>query len=196
MGKIYEGSILKRYIGLIHHPVLNKRGETITTSVTNLDLHDISRTARTYGFDKYFLVTPLEEQHQLLRRILGHWEQDGASVYNPDRKDALSVARLAYSIEESINFIEQESGKKPKIVVTGAGFGEWSGSDQEIMERISLDNDPIYLLFGTGWGLTPEVVESAHFKAMPLKGKAKDGYNHLSVRSAVAIYCDRFSKYF
>ena len=40
-------------LALIHHPVLNKEGKIITSSVTNLDLHDIARSARTYGISRY-----------------------------------------------------------------------------------------------------------------------------------------------
>jgi len=36
----------KVYIALLHYPMYNKRMDIITTSVTNLDLHDIARVAR------------------------------------------------------------------------------------------------------------------------------------------------------
>ncbi|MBT8354926.1 MAG: RNA methyltransferase, partial [Desulfofustis sp.] len=52
-------------IALLHHPVLNKQGETIGSAVTNLDLHDISRAARTYGVKNYFVATPFEDQLEL-----------------------------------------------------------------------------------------------------------------------------------
>jgi hypothetical protein len=57
-----------------------------------------------------------------------------------------------------------------------------------------LDNKPILLLFGTGWGLSDSLTNEADFKLEPIFGKALDGYNHLSVRSAVAIYCDRLRR--
>ena len=44
------------------------------------------------------------------------------------------------------------------------------------------------MLFGTGWGLTQEVKDSSDYVLAPIEGK---GYNHLSVRSAVAIILDR-----
>jgi hypothetical protein len=46
------------YLALLHYPMYNKRGEIITTSITNLDLHDISRAARTYGAEGFFVVHP------------------------------------------------------------------------------------------------------------------------------------------
>lgn len=36
-------------IALVHYPVLGKKGEIIGSAITNLDLHDIARTAKTYG---------------------------------------------------------------------------------------------------------------------------------------------------
>lgn len=182
------------YVGLVHHPVNNKRGDVVTTSVTNLDIHDISRSCRTFGVKKYFLITPLQAQHQLVGRILGHWEEDKSALYNPDRQDALSVAMLSNSVEDSIKWIEEKEGQKPLIAVTGANFKENSGSGQMLRERMDLDKRPCLLLFGTGWGLNARILDMADFALEPLFGAAEDGYNHLSVRSAVAIYLDRIQK--
>lgn len=63
-------------VALVHHPVLDRRGDVVTSALTNLDVHDIARTARTYGVGRFYVVTPLAEQLQLLDRILGHW-RDG-----------------------------------------------------------------------------------------------------------------------
>lgn len=182
------------YLGLVHSPVNNKRGEVVTTSVTNLDIHDISRSCRTFGVQKYFLVTPLKAQHQLVGRILGHWEEDKSALYNPDRQDALSVAMLINSVEDAVKWIEEKEGQKPIIAVTGASFKEYHGDGKILRERMDLDKRPCLLLFGTGWGLNASILEMADFALEPLFGAAKDGYNHLSVRSAVAIYLDRIQK--
>lgn len=42
------------YLGLVHYPIYNKNMQVIATAVTNFDIHDISRTARTYEVKKYF----------------------------------------------------------------------------------------------------------------------------------------------
>ena len=34
-------------IALVHHPVLDKGGAIVTTALTNLDVHDLARSART-----------------------------------------------------------------------------------------------------------------------------------------------------
>ena len=49
--------------------------------------------------------------------------------------------------------------------------------------------DPILLLFGTGFGLTDEVMDMSYKIIEPIRGNTK--YNHLSVRAAVSIILDR-----
>ncbi|WP_419168575.1 RNA methyltransferase [Halobacteriovorax sp.] len=181
------------YLGLVHHPIKNKRGDIVTTSVTNLDIHDIARSCRTFGMKNYFIVTPLEAQHKLVKRILGHWEEDDAGVYNPDRQDALAIAHLVNSVEEGISKIKEIEGVEPLICVTGANFESNNGVETDLINNARLDKRPIFLLFGTGWGLHAQVLERAHFALEPIFGGSADGYNHLSVRSAVAIYLDRLN---
>jgi hypothetical protein len=182
------------YIGLVHGPIKSKDGSEITTSVTNLDIHDISRTARTFGFKKYFLITPIKNQQMMVKKILGFWESDSGLIYNPDRKNALSEAQVIDSIDDVIKMITEIEGKKPCVVVTGANFEKDDGDEKKLIQKISVDGTPMLLLFGTGWGLTAPVVEQADFRLGPIWGIADDGYNHLSVRSAVAIYCDRLAR--
>lgn len=179
---------MNMYLGLIHHPIVDKRGDTVTTSVTNLDIHDIARSARTFGFDGYFIVTPVQKQHELVQTILNHWNTDHGNTYNPDRKDALSFIRLAESIKAAKEKIKELEGVEPQIVVTGAGFKEYNGDERKLAEHLNIDKRPMLLLFGTGWGLHATILDLAEFRLTPIHGSAHDGYNHLSVRSAVAIY--------
>lgn len=182
------------YIGLVHGPIRSKDGQEITTSVTNLDIHDIARTARTFGFKRYFLITPIKNQQQMVKKILGFWEADSGLIYNPDRKNALSEAEVIDTIADAVEKITQIEGRKPCVVVTGANFETYDGKEKDLMHKITLDGSPMFLLFGTGWGLTAPVVEQADFRLEPIFGIADDEYNHLSVRSAVAIYCDRLAR--
>jgi hypothetical protein len=182
---------MKLYLGLVHHPIKNKLGELVTTSVTNLDIHDISRSCRTFGVEQYFIITPLIAQKQLVDSILGHWEGDTANAYNPDRQDALSIARCVDSIDSAIAEITKIEGKVPLIAVTGANFESFDGDVLELTKKLENSNMPCFLLFGTGWGLHPIALLKADFKVSPIISKNADGYNHLSVRSAVAIYLDR-----
>ena len=182
---------MKLYLGLVHHPIKNKLGELVTTSVTNLDIHDISRSCRTFGVKKYFIITPFLAQAELVNEILGHWEQDKANAFNPDRQDALAIAQVASSIDDAVAEIEKIEGKRPLIAVTGANFDSFDGDVKELTKKMEVLNMPCFLLFGTGWGLHQLALDKAEFKLSPIISKNSDGYNHLSVRSAVAIYLDR-----
>jgi hypothetical protein len=182
------------YIGLVHGPIKSKDGSEITTSVTNLDIPDISRTARTFGFKTYFLITPIKNQQAMVKKILGFWETDSGLIYNPDRKEALHGAQVIDSIQDAIQKITELEQRKPCVVVTGANFEKYDGKEKELLAKLRLDSTPMFLLFGTGWGLTASVVDQADFRLGPIFGIADDGYNHLSVRSAVAIYCDRLAR--
>ena len=179
------------YLGLVHHPIKNKRDQIVTTSVTNLDIHDIARSCKTYGIKKYFIITPLEEQQKLVNRILGHWKEDKSLVYNPDRQNALSIACLKNTIKECMDEIEEIENRRPIQVVTGANFETYDGTENDLIKLRNIDKVPILLLFGTGWGLHATALDHADYRLVPLKSKIDSGYNHLSVRSAVAIYLDR-----
>jgi hypothetical protein len=180
------------YVGLVHYPIKNKLGDLVATSVTNLDIHDISRSCRTFGIKNYFLITPLKMQLELVNSILGHWEQDTANAYNPDRQDALSIARAVESFELAVEQITKIEGVRPFVIATGANFDSSDGDVSQLTKKIDLGNMPCFLLFGTGWGLHPDILKHVDFKLSPICSKNSDGYNHLSVRSAVAIYLDRF----
>ena len=182
------------FLGLIHHPIRNKVGEKVTTSVTNMDIHDISRSCRTFGVEKYYIVTPLKIQQELVGRILGHWGEHKSLAYNPDRKDALSIACLQDDIDSAIQDIENITGERPLLVVTGANFKESNGDSADLIKTHLVDKRPIFLIFGTGWGLHQDVLDRADYFLGPIFGNAEDGYNHLSVRSAVAIYLDRLTQ--
>ena len=83
------------YIALIHHPVYDKEHKVVTTSITNMDIHDIARSALTYGVKRYFVVNPVRTLQALAEKILDHWQNGHGSVYNKTRKDALSIVSLA-----------------------------------------------------------------------------------------------------
>lgn len=182
------------YLALVHGPVRNKEGNEVTTSVTNLDIHDISRSARTYGFKNYFIVTPIPKQRELVGSIIGHWHENKGLLYNPDRSSALSIAELSMTLDEAKQKILEREGKKPLTVVTGANFDHYDGNSSDLGRKLQIDKEPLLLVFGTGWGLTASMCESADYRLEPLFGFNNDGYNHLSVRSAVAIYCSQIAE--
>lgn len=186
-------SAVKVYLGLVHGPVRDKAGDEVTTSVTNLDIHDIARASRTFGWERYFIITPLKIQHDLVKSILGHWESDKGSLYNPDRTDALAYVDLVNTVNDARREIEKREGVAPLVVVTSAKLTA-DGDESVLVQRARVDARPILLLFGTGWGFTASFIDQADFRLEPIHSRALDGYNHLSVRSAVAIYCDRLAR--
>ena len=51
---------------------------------------------------------------------------------------------------------------------------------------------PHLIVFGTAWGLAPEIFDGVDATLEPITGNT--GYNHLSVRSAVAVILDRMGQ--
>ena len=176
------------YLGLVHYPVYDKNKEVVATAVTNFDIHDIARCARTYGVGGFYIITPLESQIQLVGRLISHWTEGYGATYNPTRKDSLSVVRISRTIDEADQDIRSVWEKKVNRVATGASPYPGSVTFQFLKERLEAPDTPYLMLFGTGWGLTQEVKDSSDHVLAPIEGK---GYNHLSVRSAVAIILDR-----
>lgn len=178
------------YAALVHYPVVDKHGHTVATSITNLDIHDISRSARTYGLAGYYLVTPVEAQHWLARRVIGHWEQGWGASYNPNRREALELARVVTDIGAVAADIEARHGRPPLWVATSARTYPNSVPFSELRRRLYEDpGHPCCLLFGTGHGLHPEVMAESDLILEPIAGPTP--YNHLSVRAAAAIIFDR-----
>ncbi len=183
------------YIALLHYPIVNRKGALVTTAVTNMDIHDISRSARTYGVQKYFIVTPIEDQHQLVDRILGHWKTEQSRTYHPDRVEAVSLVRLARDFEEVKAAIYAEHGQNPEVVLTDARPLPNSVSYADYRQELSepgRSSKPVLVVFGTGWGVSDTFYPEVHRILAPVYGpEGSQGYNHLSVRSAVAIILDR-----
>lgn len=176
-------------LALIHHPVINRRGEVIGSAVTNLDLHDLSRAGRTYGIDTYWVVTPYEDQHCIVQELLDHWLRGHGATANPDRAEALGLVRLAIDLDEVLAGMTEKWGLRPRIVATSARAEGPSALSFTELGRALDQGEPTLLLLGTASGLAPEVLARADGLLPPLRGRT--GYNHLSVRAAAAIMLDR-----
>ena len=183
----------KVYIALLHYPVYNKNGETVSSAVTNLDIHDIARLAKTYDLSGYFVVTPEIGQQELTAKICGHWLEGYGASYNYDRGSALKLVNISSNLDEVAKEIEGKDGRVPLIAATSASidasFKEKIISIREIAQRIEDEAISIIIVLGTGWGLAREILERADVILSPVLGKGN--YNHLSVRSAAAIIVDR-----
>ncbi len=179
----------KLYLGLVHYPVYNKFNDVVTTSITNLDVHDIARSCLTYGVNKYYIVTPNEGQKQILDTITEFWRSAIAKNYNSDRVEAISIVDYATTVQNLKESIKNQEGVYPVVVATTA---------REMNNQIAIADfkkrsfeQPILLLFGTGNGLADEIMSLSDLVLKPIYGKGV--YNHLSVRSAVAIILDRLT---
>ncbi|MFY9174141.1 MAG: RNA methyltransferase [Peptococcia bacterium] len=180
----------KVFVGLVHYPIYNKNKDIITSSIANLDIHDIARCAATYNVTHYYLIHPLESQHNLIQDLLDFWQKGYGAEYNPDRKEALDIVSLMKSIADVQEEIRNNYPGPLYTVVTDARKYDNTVSYLKLHQEIEETDKANYLLlFGTGWGLTQEVLESCDYILEPIYGRG--AYNHLSVRSAVAIILDR-----
>ena len=175
-------------LALIHYPVVNKKGETIGSAITNLDLHDIARAAKTFGVDTVYMVSPYEDQHRLVTEILEHWLSGHGSKYNSKRGDALRLVKQCTDLEELYEQVAAKWGERPNILTTCARHQEETWPYSRV-RRMVQGGDCFLILFGTAWGLAPEVMAAADGALPPIKGLSE--YNHLSVRSAASIVLDR-----
>ena len=175
-------------IALVHFPVYNKSGDIVTSSVTTLDVHDISRISRTYGIGTFYVVTPLETQQKLVQRMVKHWLEGYGSEYNPSRKEALLNTRGVNLLEDAVDDIPQRRGQPPRTVIPDAKRYPQSRSYCEVRQMLK-ESTPHLLVFGTGWGLEKGILERADVVLAPIEGL--NGYNHLPVRAAIAIILDR-----
>ncbi len=196
-------------LALLHHPVIIKKQsaekenskdkrvfhEIGTSSVTNLDIHDIARSARTYNVNSLHIVTPLEDQAKLVQSLVNYWTIGRGSRSNIDRQDALSQVHHSYSWQEAIDKIEQSTGQKPLLIGTSAQIPKDKKGNAVVKQimwqevKKILKSQQILLLFGTSHGIDEDLLRQCDAILPPLRGLAK--YNHLSVRAAAALCLDR-----
>ena len=176
------------YVALLHYPVYNRNGHVVCSAITNLDIHDIARAARTYGVSGFYVITPLAEQRVLLDRLLRHWREGCGARSNPHRKAALELVTVVASLPEAVALITREVGTEPDLWGTAATTAGPTLSYREARERIQ-QGRPTVILFGTGWGLSRDVLRLATYLLPSIRGATS--YNHLSVRGAAAIILDR-----
>lgn len=179
------------YCALVHYPVKDRAGQTVTTAVTNLDVHDIARSARTFGIARYYVVTPIEAQHALVARIIEHWTHGAGLRRIPERHVALALCESVPSVEQVVADIERREGVAPALIATAArpSPARPIATFGECRERLRAADRPHLILFGTGHGLADSLLQRADILLEPIAGRSD--YNHLSVRAAAAIILDR-----
>jgi len=177
---------------LIHHPVLDRGAAVVTSAITNIDLHDISRSALSFGLSDFFVVHPVEAQRTLALRIRSHWVEGSGGKRIPDRMPALGAMRVVSTLAEAIENLGAGADGPVELWTTAARPSDTKPlTFTEGRSRITAEGPPILVCFGTGWGLAPEIHAQAAFQLEPIRSPRADGYNHLSVRAAAAIIFDR-----
>jgi tRNA (guanine37-N1)-methyltransferase len=182
------------YAVLMHDQVLIGKVDPQpgTTSVTTMDLHDIARSSATYGIKKLFIVTPLTDQKRQLEVFFEFWHTSKGQEYNKDRFEAMSLVQVCDSMTDVLMAIASENNNQEAVMV--------ATSAKEHVETVSIDytdqkkvwngQQPVLIVFGTGQGLTNDLVARCDYVLKPVRGFTT--YNHLSVRAAVAIVFDRW----
>jgi tRNA (guanine37-N1)-methyltransferase len=190
--KLAQEHIPSHYVALMHGDVLvGEERKPGVTSVTSIDIHDIARSSKTYGVEEFFIVTPLIDQQKIVSKVLDFWKKGIGAEYNRCRYNAIQSVQLVDSLHEVIKKIEEKEGQKPLIIATSAQITD----AQELIsyydqQKVWQNKRPILLIFGTGQGLSPEIIKQCDYLLLPINGFSD--FNHLSVRSAVAIILDRW----
>lgn len=188
---------MKIALGLVHYPIHDRHGKVVATNVTNLDVHDIARASRVFGISRYYIIHPMPDQRSFVARMLDHWRTGDGAQYNPMRKTALTMVDTAETLEAAIEDWNRREGRtdRPLIVSTHARAldGVPMVTYREMRARIEAagPDERLFLIFGTGFGLTHEFMRGCDLLLEPVRGAPPDDYRHLSVRSAVSIILDR-----
>jgi hypothetical protein len=174
------------YLALLHFPMRNREGQVVVTALTSLDVPDIARTARTYNVKRFYIVHPVESQRRIAARLRDFWVSEEEL---PTRREALELVAIKEDLEDVCQEIAKEEGMPPLVWGTTARAHllpypklSWEEARRIFRER------PTLILFGTGHGMIDEVLAACD-ALLPAVRAA--GYNHLSVRAAVAIILDR-----
>ena len=180
-------------IALVHYPIKDRQGACVTTAITNLDLHDMARSACTYGVAPLFVVHPVKAQRDLADRIQRHWVEGSGGKRIPPRATALKLLRIVPSLQDACTAFAGSSDRSAlEVWVTSASA---TGSNDlgfaDARRRIEDSEKPILIVFGTGWGLADDVIRAADVALESIRANHDTSYNHLSVRAACAIVLDR-----
>jgi hypothetical protein len=172
---------------LVHFPVHDRERRVVTSAITNLDLHDISRSSLTFGLSDLFIVHPIAAQRLLAERVREHWISGSGARRIPDRTPAISILRIVSTLDDALT----ELGTGTELWVTSAKGSGTLLDFPAARAKLALDGPPVLLVFGTGWGLGDALTERADARLSSIVGRHAEGYNHLSVRAAAAIIFDR-----
>jgi hypothetical protein len=179
------------FVALIHYPVLNRNGRIVTSAITSLDLHDIARSARTYDVRAMYVVHPVAEQREFALRVLDHWRLDYGRLYDSRRREALDLVEVVDDLEAALKDAQMMAKSFPLVVYTSASASGGVSCAELRSDVEKTGGPPIMLMFGTGFGLAPEMRKRADVILEAVRGPGN--YNHLSVRAAASVILDRLA---
>ncbi|ADC89502.1 Protein of unknown function DUF2168 [Thermocrinis albus DSM 14484] len=177
------------FIALLHYPAMAKDGKIIITSFTTMDLHDIARPARAYEINTFYIVQPVDAQRYIIQKQIDYWLSEEGRKTNPTRHEVVSMVKLLYTYDEVIEDIQKNRGTKPVVVGTDARPYPKTVSYQFLREEIEKRERDFLIVFGTGYGIPPDLMATFDYILEPIYGAGD--WNHLSVRNAAAIILDR-----
>ena len=133
---------------------------------------------------------PIPEQREFAKSVIDHWRFDFGRAFDAAGARRWRWCESSTTLDDAIAEAGKIAGARPLIVHTSART-EHGGNDDRLMRtRLEApDAPPAMILFGTGFGMAPEMAERADIVLEAILGPGD--YNHLSVRAAGAIILDR-----
>jgi tRNA (guanine37-N1)-methyltransferase len=172
-------------VALVHHPVVDRTGQVITATIDHFDVFDASRLSLTYPIGTVFVVNPEPSQRALAERLIKH----GTDAHRAeDRRGVMHKTTWVPDLQGAIEAIRARDGRRPRVIATSARPQPNAIGFAELRAELSR-GEPHLLLVGKASGLAQEALDGADLRLCPID--AGTGYNHLSVRSALAIMIDR-----
>ncbi|MDQ6995745.1 MAG: RNA methyltransferase [Mariprofundaceae bacterium] len=167
-------------VALLHSPVLNRKGETATTAITPMDVHDFSRTAAFYDVEHVYLIHPAKGMESMVNDLTGYWKRGEGGQRNQGRREVLKSVQVLASLEDAQAQYDYQlwftsAQAMDGVTVLPADLPKMTGNH--------------LIVFGTAWGLDVKNLPRANGWLSPIVGIGK--VRHLSVRAALAIYLDR-----
>ena len=170
-------------IALVHHPVLNRLGDSTTTAITSIDVHDFARSCAFYDVAPVYMVHPAAGMHSLIHDMTDYYLSGAGGERNPPRKKVLRAVRCVNSIQDILK--EQDY----QLWYTSATAPDAACIEPSKLLEIKGKH---LIVLGTGWGLDVKNMPKENGWLSPIEGVGK--VRHLSVRAALAIYLDRLRK--
>jgi hypothetical protein len=173
------------YVALVHFPVKNRLGEEIASTLDVFDFSDLGRLSLAYPLANVLWINPLASQREAFDRMSAHANDPERDV---ESRGSFEKLKWFNTLEEARLWVEKDAGARAWTVATTALHRPDSVTFVQVRHALA-QAKPVLLLFGKAWGLAPAVIASADAVLTPIDEGT--GFNHLSVRTAVAIVVDR-----